>query len=290
LANGATNKCTRPQIYILKRLTKIVPSTQRFERMRKKAPQIIFAAIALAITVAVLLEILEDTVVQGNPTVGGPLQWLWSSIVLMTQNVTTAVSSWGYPGIFFLMLLESSSLPVPSEVVLPFAGYLVSIGLLSFWVCLTIATLAGIAGAVIDYYVGFKGAHIIMEHKIFGKKVFTKSQLELAMGWFGKYGFFAVFLSRLIPGFRTIVSFPAGAARMPLAKFLAYTMAGCLVWNGLLIYLGLFLGQNWDLVAGRLHYFIIVAAIGLGAAVVVLVIRWRRNIGRAPAEASPAQK
>jgi membrane protein DedA with SNARE-associated domain len=182
------------------------------------------------------------------------------------------------------MLLESSSLPVPSEVILPFAGYLVSIGLLNFWVCLTIATIAGIAGAIIDYYIVFKGAHLIMEHKIFGKKVFTKSQLELAMGWFGKYGFFAVFLSRLIPGFRTIVSFPAGAARMPLVKFVAYTTAGCLVWNGLLIYLGLFLGQNWDLVAGRLHYLIIAAAIGLGITIVVLVIRWRRNMRKAPAE------
>jgi membrane protein DedA with SNARE-associated domain len=254
--------------------------------MRKKAPQIIFAAIALAVIIVVLLEILEDTFVQGKPTVGGPLQWLWSGIVLMTQNVTTAVSSWGYPGIFFLMLLESSSLPIPSEVVLPFAGYLVSTGQLNFWVCLTIATIAGIAGAIIDYYIGFKGAHLIAEHKIFGKTFFTKTQLELAIRWFGRFGVLAVFFSRLIPGFRTIVSFPAGAARMPLAKFIAYTTAGCLVWNGVLIYLGLFLGQNWNLVAGMLHYLIIAAAIILSVAVILLVIRWRRNMRKASTESS----
>jgi len=259
--------------------------------MRKKAPQIVFAAIAFTIILIVLLEILEDIFIENKP--GGSLQWLWGGIVLITHNVTTAVSSWGYPGIFFLMLLESSSLPVPSEVILPFAGYLVSAGQLNFWVCLSIATTAGIAGAIVDYYIGYKGAHAIAEHKIFGKTFFTKKQLELAIGWFSKYGFLAVFFSRLIPGFRTIVSFPAGAARMSLAKFIAYTTAGCLVWNGILIYLGLFLGQNWDIVAGMLHYLIIVAAAVIVIAVVALVIRWRRKtpqtIGSSPAEITKSE-
>jgi len=264
----------------------MMSSQHRFERMRKKAPQIVFAAIAIAIIIVVVLEILEDTFVEGRPPTGGPLRWLWSSILLMTQNVTAAVSSWGYPGLFFLMILESSSLPIPSEVILPFAGYLVSIGLINFWVSLCVATAAGIAGSVIDYYIGFKGAHLIVEHKVFGKTFFTKTQLELALRWFTKYGSLAVFFSRLIPGFRTIVSFPAGASRMSIPKFLACTTAGCIIWNGVLIYLGVFLGQNWNQVAGILHYLVIAAAAIVGAVVVILVIRWRRNTRQASTKSS----
>jgi membrane protein YqaA with SNARE-associated domain len=170
-----------------------VVSNRRFERLRRKAPQIVIAAIAIAIVVVVLLEILEDIFVEGAPATGGPLQGLWNAIVLITQNVTSAVSSWGYPGVFVLMLLESSSLPIPSEVVLPFAGYLVSSGQLNFWVCVAVATIAGVAGSLIDYYLGMKGAHVLVEHKIFGKSFFTKGQLETTMRWFGRHGAVVVF-------------------------------------------------------------------------------------------------
>jgi len=227
--------------------------------------------------VVVLLEVLEDALV-GSTNVGGPLQWLWSSIVNLTRNVTATISSWGYFGVFALMLLESSSIPIPSEVILPFAGYLVSAGKLSFWVCMAASTAAAIAGSLVDYYLGMKGAHVLVEHKIFGKSFFTKGQLETALRWFNKYGLAAVFLGRLIPGFRTIVSFPAGAARMSLVKFVAFTTAGCLLWNGILIYVGVFLGQNWRQVAGVSHYLIIAAGGALVLAIVVWFVRRRKRL------------
>ncbi|HUJ84477.1 MAG TPA: DedA family protein [Candidatus Acidoferrales bacterium] len=253
-------------------------SQERFEKVRRKAPQIVFAAIVIGIAVIVILDILEDYSVVGNPVEVGPVQWIWGAVLLITRNVTDAVASWGYIGILVLMFLESTSLPIPSEVVLPFAGYLVSTGELDFWACLGIATIAGIAGCLIDYIIGLKGADAMAEHKIFGKSLFTRSQLDIAMKWFTKYGSFAVFFSRLIPGFRTVVSFPAGAVRMSLAKFVAYTSAGCFVWSGVLIYIGLFLGQNWSEVAGTLHYLIIAVAVAVVIAVVVLVVRWRRRL------------
>ena len=213
--------------------------------LRRRAPQLIVLTLAVVVTVAIVLEIMEDFFIAGSPWTGGPLQIVVNAIVLLTRNFVDAVSSWGYSGVFFLMLLESSSLPIPSEVVLPFAGYLVSGGQLNFWVTVLVATVAGIAGSLVDYYIGLKGVHILSEHRVLGRVFFTKHQLGVVVRWFSRYGGAIVFLSRLVPGFRTIVSFPAGAVKMPLPKFIAYSTVGCLVWNGLLIYVGVFLGARW---------------------------------------------
>jgi membrane protein DedA with SNARE-associated domain len=250
-------------------------SLRSLKWVRRKAPQLIVAAIAIAVFIVVLLEILEDVLVEGTPLTGGSLLWLWNAIVLITRNVTAVVSSWGYAGIFILMLLESSSLPIPSEVVLPFAGYLVSLGQFNFWLAMAIATIAGIAGSLMDYYIGYKGWNFLNERRILGRVLFSKGRFEVAAGWFNKHGAIVVFLSRLIPGFRTIVSFPAGAAKMSLAKFVAYTTAGCLVWNGLLIYFGYFLGLQWTQVASVSHYLIIVVIVVLVAAFVGYLVLWR---------------
>jgi membrane protein DedA with SNARE-associated domain len=186
------------------------------------------------------------------------------------------VQSWGYAGIFILMLLESSSVPIPSEVILPFAGYLVSIGYLNVWIALLLSTVAGLVGSLIDYYIGLKGAHTLVEHKILGRSLFNIYQLEAAATWFNKHGAYA-FLSRLIPGFRTAFSFPAGAARMHLGKFIAYTTAGCLLWNAILIYLGWFLGSNWTEVAGISHYLILATVAGIIILVVAFLVRRKRE-------------
>ena len=178
------------------------------------------------------------------------------------------------------MLLEASSLPIPSEVVLPFAGYLVSLGQLNMWVTVAVATAAGVAGSLIDYYIGLKAAHAISEHRVFGKVFFTRGQLEVAMGWFGRYGAVVVLFSRLIPGFRTIVSFPAGAVKMPLAKFVAYTTVGCLAWNALLIYVGYWLGSKWAEVAGVSHDLIIAVVVAVAVGLVVFVVWRHRRAGQ----------
>ncbi len=249
--------------------------SSKFARIRKNAPQIIAIAIIIALAVYVLFEITEDVLIEGAPITSGPLI---SAIMHFTRDVKTTVSSWGYPGIFGLMLLEASSLPIPSEVILPFSGYLVSIGRLDFWGTLIVATVAAIAGSLVDYFIGLKGIEALTKRKVLGRFLFSIDQLTFAGKWFNKYGTIAIFLGRLIPGIRTLISFPAGAAKMPLAKFLVFTTAGCVLWNSILIYVGYYLGSNWTEVAGISHY-VIIAVIAVLAAIFAfyLIIRRRRR-------------
>ncbi len=217
---------------------------------------------------------LEDVVIEGAPFTSEPII---SFIISITNGVTSTIQSWGYTGVFVLMFLESSSLPIPSEVILPFAGYLASMGQLNMWVALLLATVAGLAGSLIDYYIGLKGVESLTKHKVLGRMLLSTSQLEVAEKWFTKNGALTVFVSRLIPGFRTTFSFPAGATRMPLVKFIIYTTAGCLLWNLVLIYLGWFLGKNWTEVAGISRYLIIVAVVTIVVVLVVYLIMRRRK-------------
>ena len=248
-------------------------SNQRLGKLRKKAPQLIVAGIAIAIVVYLLFEILEDIFIEGAPITSGPLI---GAIISLTHNVTGTLQSWGYVGVFVLMLLESSSLPIPSEVILPFAGFLVSRGILNVWFTVTIATIAGLAGSLIDYYIGLKGVQSLAKHKILGRAILSNKQLEIAASWFNKHGSSMVFFSRLIPGFRTLVSFPAGAVRMKLPKFIVFTTAGCIVWNVVLIYVGWYLGKNWAEVAGISRYLILAIVIAFLVLAAYLLIRRKR--------------
>jgi membrane protein DedA with SNARE-associated domain len=215
---------------------------------------------------------LEDTLIDGGSFSGTPLALLLNAVIALTQNVTVTVSSLGYAGIFSLMLLESSSLPIPSEVILPFAGYLISQGQLNFGVTVLIATLAGVSGSLIDYQIGRKGIDLIAGQRILGKLIFDRTRLETAEKWFKKYGILAVFLSRLVPAFRTLISFPAGATKMPLPKFVTFTAIGCLAWNTILTYVGVYLGANWRGVASDLHYAIVGVAAAVAAAVLIAIV------------------
>lgn len=253
----------------------ILWSVESPERLRKKAPQIIAVAIALIIALYFIIDFLDDVVLQGAPMSSEPII---SLILSISRGVTTTVQTFGYPGIFTLMFLETSSIPIPSEVILPFAGYLCFQGSLNVWIVLVVATIAGIFGSLIDYYIGLKGMEALTKHKIMGKFVMSATQIEVAQKWFDKYGSFMVFISRLIPGFRTTLSFPAGAAKMNLPKFLTFTTAGCLLWNATLIYLGWYLGKDWTIVAGVSRYLLVVAIIAVVVTVgVYLAVKRKRN-------------
>lgn len=243
---------------------------RRSWRFKGKTPQLLAVAVVSITILVVLGDLLEDTFIGDSTFLGAPFDSLLNAIIMITRNVTATVASLGYVGIFTLMLLESSSLPIPSEVVLPFSGYLVSLGQLDFWWTILFATLAGISGSVIDYYIGMKGIGILSRQKALEKLFFSKANLERTQKWFSKYGTLSVLLSRMIPGFRTLVSFPAGAVKMPLGKFTAYTAAGCLVWNTVLVYVGVYIGSNWREVAGVSHYLIL----GFLAAILVALAIW----------------
>jgi len=248
-------------------------SSQNLVQLRKKTPQLIAIAVAIIVVLYFVLDFLDDVVMEGNPVTSEPIIALVVSIV---HGVTSTVQAFGYPGVFALMLLETSSLPIPSEVILPFAGYLSYMGQFNLWLVVAVATAAGIFGSLIDYYIGLKAVQTLIKHKILGKIMLSTAQLQLAERWFERHGNLVIFASRLIPGFRTTFSFPAGAAKMPLKKFLVFTTAGCLLWNVILVYLGWYLGKNWTIVAGISRYLILASLVAVIVVVVYLLVRRRK--------------
>ncbi|HSV50185.1 MAG TPA: DedA family protein [Candidatus Acidoferrales bacterium] len=238
-------------------------SQSTIQKLKKKAPQIIIIAIALTLCTYILLEFLMDAFIA--PLVNGHFSF------------TRTIASLGYGGVFGLMLLEASSLPIPSEAILPFAGYLVSTGHLDLWITLTVATIAALAGSLIDYFIGLKGVQVLTKYRILGHAIFSENQLKVAACYFSKYGSIMVFIGRLIPVVRTLISFPAGAVRMPIAKFIGYTLAGCFLWNGLLLYIGYYLGTKWQEVANISHYLIIAIVAIAAVSFIAYMIRRRKK-------------
>lgn len=168
-----------------------------------------------------------------------------ASSVISTGFVTSSVSAFGYAGVFVLMFLESASLPIPSEVVLPFAGFLVFKGTMSFEVAVLVATVAGICGALTDYYLALKLGRPIIE-RLFRWSRATPGSLDRLEKWLGAGGSWTVLVARFIPGMRSAISLPAGALRMRLRAFVTMTAIGAFGWSALLIYLGYVAGNLWQ--------------------------------------------
>ena len=177
--------------------------------------------------------------------------------------VLQVISTIGYLGVFLLMLAESTVLPVPSELVLPFAGYLISQGNFGLIETIIAALLGSIAGSVISYYIGKKIGRAAIIH--YGKKVFLKEKhLDLAHKWFERHGEKTIFVCRFIPAIRHVISIPAGVAEMNLKKFVVYTALGAFCWNAILIFAGISLQQNWNVILSFteiLDYIAIIAVI-----------------------------
>jgi membrane protein DedA with SNARE-associated domain len=153
------------------------------------------------------------------------------------------LSQWGYAGVFLLMTLEGATLPVPSEIILPLTGFLVYKHTLEFWPAVVVASLGGLLGTIIDFSIGYYlGRPAVLR---FGRKIrLREHHLITAERWFAKYGNIAVLLARFVPLLRTVIAFPAGIAKMKIGKFLAYSTIGIVIWDIILIYLGVLAGQN----------------------------------------------
>ncbi len=164
---------------------------------------------------------------------------------LLLGTFLSIIQTLGYFGVFVLMAAESTFLPVPSEAVLPFAGYLVALGQMDFWTVLIISTTGTIIGSLISYYIGKILGEKFFER--FGKKFFIKKEeIRLAEKWFESHGQKTIFICRFIPVVRHLISIPAGIAKMPRRTFILYTAIGGAMWNGFLIYVGMTLEQNWE--------------------------------------------
>ena len=163
----------------------------------------------------------------------------------IVEYITLGMSAGGYFGLFALMALESMIAPVPSEVVMPFAGYLVLQGRFDFWIVLLVSGLGSIFGSVLSYYIGFYGGRPFVLR--YGKYLLLdKEHLEWTENWFRKQGNKTIFISRFIPVVRHLISIPAGIAKMTIHKFVIYTFLGATIWNFILLYAGFKLGEHWD--------------------------------------------
>ncbi|MCL6635500.1 MAG: DedA family protein [Peptococcaceae bacterium] len=179
----------------------------------------------------------------------------------------------GYWGIGIGMAIESANIPLPSEVILPFGGYLVSTGRLEFYRAVLAGTIGGTVGSALSYYIGLRGGRpfLVKYGRYFG---FSVKHLETAERWFARYGEATVFFTRLMPIVRTFISLPAGIAGMNFKKFLIYTFLGSLPWSLLLTYAGVKLGQNWKAIEPWFHRLDVVVALGILA---VVGYFWRRR-------------
>src|SRR5215211_6896833 len=166
-------------------------------------------------------------------------------IGILSSFIVATIAKLGYSGIVLLMAIESACIPLPSEIIMPFSGYLVSKGELNLWWVGVAGAVGCVLGSLVAYWVGMYGGRPFIEK--YGRYILlSRHDLDIADRWFAKYGEAIVFISRLLPAIRTFIAFPAGVARMNLTRFVIYTFAGSLPWCLALAYVGQKLGEQWN--------------------------------------------
>jgi membrane protein DedA with SNARE-associated domain len=198
-----------------------------------------------------------------------------SIVAYVITLITSTILRIQYPGIFVLMLLEGTLLPIPSEVVMVFGGYLLYENELpphslapAFALLLIVGTVGNLVGALIAYLIGDKGGAEFV--KLYGKKIgISEKTIDRVNLWFKKYGEVSVFVTRLVPIFRTFISIPAGLGRMKISKFISFTIIGMVIWDTILIYIGYNLGPRWNSILGISDNITYAA---LAAAAIVLAV------------------
>jgi membrane protein DedA with SNARE-associated domain len=201
----------------------------------------------------------------------------------------------GYLGVGLAMAIESAMIPLPSELILPFAGYMVSDPTQiepitgqpwNFWIVVIVATIGNTCGSLVAYAIGAWGGRPFLER--YGRYLLIRDhEIEAADRFFEKYGAATVFFGRLLPIVRTFISFPAGVTRMPIGKFIVYSTAGALPWSIALVYAGMVLGANWVEIREALKPFDLLIAVGVGL-VLIGLLWWRLGMpGRPKRSATP---
>jgi len=190
---------------------------------------------------------------------------------LFSIGVLTSFLNIGYAGLFILMTLENMALPIPSEVVLPFAGYLVFAGRMNFGLALVDATLAGLAGSLIAYFLALKLGRPVV-YGLLGRAGVSPKRLDDGERWVDSRGAWSVLVGRFIPGVRSVISIPAGLLRMELRPFVILTVIGSFVWSAVLMYVGYSAGPLWQSALGSFSVFADQAALVVIAALSVLYV------------------
>ncbi|MEN9725413.1 MAG: hypothetical protein RLZZ98_922 [Pseudomonadota bacterium] len=192
-------------------------------------------------------------------------------IAVLATWIMGVISSMGYSGIVLLMGIESACIPLPSEIIMPFAGFLVFKGEMTLWGVALAGALGCVFGSIPAYYLGMYGGRPLVEK--YGKWVLiSHKDLNWADKAFEKHGEIIIFIGRLLPAVRTFIAFPAGVARMNMTKFVVYTFVGSLIWCYLLALAGFKMGENWESLKVYFHEFHYVIA-AAGAVFVVWYLR-----------------
>jgi len=197
----------------------------------------------------------------------------------LSAFIIRVISAGGYPGIVLLMAIESACIPLPSEIIMPFSGYLVYTGRFNLWWAGVAGALGCNVGSIVAYWVGYHGGRPLVER--YGRYVLiSQHDLELADRWFARYGQATVFFSRLLPVIRTFIALPAGVMRMEFWRFNLYTFLGSLPWCLALAYAGMKLGEHWDGLRGYFHKFdFVIGALLLAGAAWFLWTHLRNRVG-----------
>ena len=194
----------------------------------------------------------------------------------IVEVITSIITTMSYPGIFFLMILESALIPIPSEIIMPFSGFLALTGKLNYIGVVLAGSFGNLVGSILTYYLGINvGRKVILKY---GKYIFFKKEhLELTENLFNKYGDRVSFVGRLLPGIRTYVSLPAGIGKTKVTKFVIYTLAGSLIWNSMLTYVGMKLGSNWKNIDKYSIYLDIAAVLAIAVFLIWFIYNTRRK-------------
>ena len=191
------------------------------------------------------------------------------------------IASWGYVAVAILMAAENACIPIPSELILGFAGYLIFADQMTFTGALVAGMVGGMAGSIFAYVVGHRGGRSFVDkygHYFFVKK----SHVDIAQNWFDKYGLKAVFFSRMLPVVRTFISLPAGFAHVNMKKFLTLTFLGSLPWTAMILAAGMMLGKSWEIMLKIGHQ---ASLIFVGVCAVIIAVMYLRYRKRKQAQA-----
>lgn len=175
-------------------------------------------------------------------------------ISFLATFIIAVISSMGYWGILLCMAIESACIPLPSEIIMPFSGYLVTTGQFTLHGTALAGAVGCVLGSIVAYYAGLcLGRDFLIKY---GRYVLiSPKDVDWADRWFAKYGSAAIFFSRLLPVIRTFISFPAGVARMKMAPFIFYTFIGSYPWCYVLAWVGKKMGENWNTLGPYFHRF-----------------------------------